>query len=518
MKKISSVILIFSICLNFIFANVQDENFNGEIINEQQIDYIDISTFSGINSKVSFQQLKEDIVDLKYLLSTCYAGFEEAISRGLDLEKFEQNILNYFSEEKYQLPNLISTDEISFAIYNELKNYFTDNHFSIYGANSSFALSPCKRILYSNIYVKQKGEKYFVIESDIPEIKIKSEYTGDKSNLFLYPAKKGKNIYRLGYFKTLESIKQENVEEKIQLSFDNKEFAVVVKEYKSLENKNWYFGQHETKDSIYFSASSFMNPPAFSAYKTYFEKNIKKYIELAKNYNHKKNIIIDLRSNTGGVANYSEEMLYKLYTGNYDEQIDINSDFFSKLENIYSQKFYVESPTLIKAEIELLKNYKIIEGEYINQQIEYFEKFVKNPVRYFVKKQNEKLSLGENKFKGNVIIISDRTSASASECTILTAKALFGKTNNFYLVGENSLGCYAYGGVYSYQGRNGSYMVTLSNTKNEFTFDDKKLELEGIGILPDYWSTNEDLLQTLISITGDKNLQKTLSGIETSLK
>ena len=132
MKKVSSIILILSICLNFIFANVQGENFNGEIISEQQIEYIDINTVSGINSKVSFQQLKEDIVDLKYLLSTCYAGYEEAISRGLDLEKFEQNILNHFSEEKYQLPNLISTDEISFSIYNELKNYFTDNHFSIF--------------------------------------------------------------------------------------------------------------------------------------------------------------------------------------------------------------------------------------------------------------------------------------------------------------------------------------------------------------------------------------------------
>ena len=51
-----------------------------------------------------------------------------------------------------------------------------------------------------------------------------------------------------------------------------------------------------------------------------------------------------------------------------------------------------------------------------------------------------------------------------------------------------------------------------------FHLTKKKLELEGIGILPDYWSTNEDLLQTLISITGDKNLQKVLSGIETSLK
>lgn len=204
MKKISATILILSICLNCIFANVQGENFTDEIISAEQIEYLDISTVSGITSKVSFQQLKQDIVELKYLLRTCYAGYEEAVSRGLDLEKFEQNILNHFSEEKYQLPNLISTDEISFSIYNELKNYFTDNHFSIYGAHSSFTFSPCKRILYSNIYVKQKGEKYFVIESDIPEIKIKSEYTGEKQIYFCIQQRKEKIFIDLDILKHLK--------------------------------------------------------------------------------------------------------------------------------------------------------------------------------------------------------------------------------------------------------------------------------------------------------------------------
>ena len=73
---------------------------------------------------------------------------------------------------------------------------------------------------------------------------------GDKSNLFLYPAKKGKNIYRLGYFKTLENIKQENVQENIQLSFDNKEFDVLVKEYKNLEKRFEYKARIEFIDSL----------------------------------------------------------------------------------------------------------------------------------------------------------------------------------------------------------------------------------------------------------------------------
>ena len=65
--------------------------------------YLDISTVSGINSKVSLQQLKEDIVDLKYLLSTCYAGYEEAVSRGLDLENMSKTI--------YGIPMVAEYDE-----------------------------------------------------------------------------------------------------------------------------------------------------------------------------------------------------------------------------------------------------------------------------------------------------------------------------------------------------------------------------------------------------------------------
>ena len=55
MKKISATILILSICLNCIFANVQDENFTDEIISAEQIEYLDISTLSGITSKVGLK-------------------------------------------------------------------------------------------------------------------------------------------------------------------------------------------------------------------------------------------------------------------------------------------------------------------------------------------------------------------------------------------------------------------------------------------------------------------------------
>ena len=39
---------------------------------------------------VSFEQLKNDVSSLKYLLQTSYSGYEDAVQRGFDLEKFEQ--------------------------------------------------------------------------------------------------------------------------------------------------------------------------------------------------------------------------------------------------------------------------------------------------------------------------------------------------------------------------------------------------------------------------------------------
>ena len=63
-----------------------------EIISEQKIEYRDVNSvyYHSPTSVVSYQQIVEDIDNLKYLLKTCYAGYEDALARGLDLEKFEQ--------------------------------------------------------------------------------------------------------------------------------------------------------------------------------------------------------------------------------------------------------------------------------------------------------------------------------------------------------------------------------------------------------------------------------------------
>lgn len=47
----------------------------------------------------------------------------------------------------------------------------------------------------------------------------------------------------------------------------------------------------------------------------------------------------------------------------------------------------------------------------------------------------------------------------------------------------------------------------LSSFINNLIVDDLKTNLEGKGFCPDYWANDEDMKQTLIDLTGDKEME-----------
>lgn len=116
-------------------------------------------------------------------------------------------------------------------------------------------------------------------------------------------------------------------------------------------------------------------------------------------------------------------------------------------------------------------------------------------------------------FKGKLIILSGKNTCSSSEDAIFEAKAIFSKTNQFIQVGENSAGCTAYGNVYCYQLINSGIAVHVPSFKS-----DNSIECpEGVGLIPDYWSTNKDILKTIEFITNDKELSEKLKDINNNL-
>lgn len=510
-KQIVLLFILFTCCLCFSQEAEYRIVSETEIINKN----FEPAIYPRAVEFVSFEQLKEDIDSLKYLLQTSYSGYEDALARGLDLEKFEQNILSEFSNSIYD-KNSISTDTICDVVYNELKNFIIDSHFTLYSLNSYYSLCIRNRILYSNIYVREKNGKYFVVESDIPEIKKKSEFTGSKENLFLYPAK-GKNIYRIGFTKTIESSAENDyIENEIELSFNNENKKVLIKTYDSIKNTKIFFGKQETKDTGYLSLSTFDLPDVKSNFRKYAERSFEKYINSGVELNNKKNVIIDLRGNSGGNNYYSNKFLSSLYKNKIISDSELQKAKLPKDEVNYTEVYNYSSPWIVAT----MNNYFSQMGmadfifPYIQSDIENFKTVPKKIIRKMVDTSSE--DIGECNFAGKVIIITDRNSASTSEDTIQLAKRLFGK--NCYLVGENSRGCFSYGNILPYQLPNKSLCLYVPSTIFMNYANSEYYNIEGIGFTPDYWSTNEDLLETLVAITGDKSIRKVLHGIEVGLK
>lgn len=510
-KQIVLLFILFTCCLCFSQEAEYRIVSETEIINKN----FEPIVYPRAVGFVSFEQLKNDVSSLKYLLQTSYSGYEDAVQRGFDLEKFEQNILSEFLNSIYD-KNSISTDKICYVVYNELKKFIIDSHFTLCSLNSYYSLCIRNRILYSNIYVREKNGKYFVVESDIPEIKKKTEFTGSKENLFLYSSK-GKNIYRIGFIKTIESSAENDyIENEIELSFNNENKKVLMKNYDSIKNTKIFFGKQETKDTGYLSLSTFDLPDMKSNFRKYAERSFEKYINSSVEFNNKKNVIIDLRGNSGGNNYYSNKFLSSLYKNK------ILSD--SELQNVktldndvnYTEAYNYSSPWIANT----MNNYFSQMGmmdfifSYIQSDIENFKTEPKKIIRKWIDTSSE--DIGECNFTGKVIIIVDRNSASTSEDTIQLAKRLFGK--NCYLVGENSRGCFSYGNILPYQLPNKSLCLYVPSTIFKNYENAKYFNIEGNGFLPDYWSTNEDLLETLVAITGDKSLRKVLQGIEVGLK
>ena len=141
----------------------------------------------------------------------------------------------------------------------------------------------------------------------------------------------------------------------------------------------------------------------------------------------------------------------------------------------------------------------------------------KNPqIKIF---ENIKINLGDNKngFAGNLIIIVDKQSASVSESLIFKAKKVLG-SNRVIVIGENTAGCHTYMDVCKYILPNSKISLKLGAQKDLLPSLSSNWHGEGIGFYPDYWSTSQDLNETIFLVTQDEEMKQKLKGIETRLK
>ena len=484
-----------------------------KIISSEPCEYRDVSCdFFGyqkwFREEISYNQALEDLEDLVYLLKSAYVGYDGAVIRGLEID----DLIELF-KKTYKENMLIKVSQLSQFICDFLNPYINDSHFCIESKDFIKNLVTNYRVLYSNVYLK-KIDDYLVIEkSDGQMFHFGEKIECKKENLFLYPSE-GDDIYRVGVYALFTEDKK-NIS--VICSGEKKQVLCDVSNNYLTSNNLLTYKEIQTKNSLYVYIPTLMNLQNNDNGKSLIDENFRKLRSISARYPDKKNIILDLRTNGGGNSLNTSKFLANLYflekdcseekslknvmremkiIGNNGKKISLISPSILQAENWLERNMFSQEKIIIN---EFKKRRKILNKK--NLRIKYYEYDEVNP-KYI-----------KPKFDGKLIILSGKNTCSSSEDTIFEAKNIFSNTRQFFQIGENTAGCFAYGNVWCYQLNNSGIVLHLPS----FINGNSDFSPEGIGIMPDFWATNKDILKALINVTGDDELLDKLKDINNNL-
>ena len=458
--------------------------------------------------EISYKQALEDLDMLVYLLKSSYAGYDDAVKHGLEID----NIIDLLKKSNDDGKN-IKVANLSQFIYDFLKPCIQDSHFSIESKDFSRQLITQHRVLYSNIYVKKINDNFIVEKSDNQDFQAGDNLECKSENLFLYPLEEG-CIYRIGTYATLSenekqiSVTCSGIEKQLLCNISNNYLA---------SNNITTYKEIETEDSVYIYIPILMDLHNNDNRKKILDENFEKLHSVSSRYLEKKNIILDLRTNGGGNSLHTTKFLANLYflERNYNEKNTWkNIKKIRKIKNYDNNRIDLISPPVQQAETWLAKNV-FSQEKYLKNEFNKRKKILNNKNLRITYSDQKKVTVKSTNpvFKGKLIILSGKNTCSSSEDTILEAKALFSETKQYFQIGENTAGCYTYGNVWCYQLNNSGIALHLPSFKNI----NSEACPEGLGIAPDYWAINEDILKVLVNITDDDELNEKLKGINNNL-
>lgn len=461
------------------------------------------------------KELREDCDMLKYCIYTTYAGIDEAIDNGFDLDGTIEEIYNETLKKKIVSSGLYSSSDFSSIIRKTMSKNLnnTDQHISVCG---NLKESYCVR--YSNIYLSKEDSEYFVSKSDSDEIHVGDKYTGPEKNLYKFITKDG-DIYRYGVF-TNKNLKS------AVISINNQQINVKAEAEKIIPSKSAWTGIQTTEKTLYMSLGDCdqgYGVTDASENLTYVWDNfLTKISEQAKG---KENIIFDLRSNPGGYLQYPAKMLVAAYYNEHSEDKDFVKNMNSLFWNTATEGCtLLSSPIIMSIYKDMMKNYWKNEYESLNEDTKTYFKAYWSSVNFKPLRKHIPLnyktttfeSFPEPDFKGNVYVLINSSSASAAEFGTQMTYFLEDQGIKVTLVGENSWGGIKYGGMFNFYlphsglyGRVGDYfgesptLLSIPAWKGE-----------GYGYFPDYWATNDVILDTLVQLTGDSQLTESLNGLD----
>lgn len=531
--KVGAVFLfstIFFSCSSISLKNPKKENTTNPISSEY-VDFKEVDASFDAPEKNQYMSSSDALEDLDmicYLLKAAYAGYDEGCTRGFDESNFKKAVLA-------RLPLDFLTNSFVLETRNVLLNFFSDSHLSFMGYNDWYVpvVKPMQ-LYYSSIYVKKVENGLEVLYSEEKDILPGQKVDISEENLFYYPILNGtfnENCYRIGQFFETIYYMDEMPERLLEVLFnvDGKTVSVPVKyDYPLDQMKTVRTGIVETESTGYVSLSSFMQEKKSSRYKVGSDKNFEKWFSVPQKFFNKKNLIIDLRGNGGGIVENGIHFLDLLYVNkpdsfNWEKKWPeshkiLLDDIYSNFTSIVS--FPVVEATLIWEKELFSITKEIKEHELILEELKNCkEKHIYNFVDMNEDFSNLKKSsmVKANPYRGKILILVDKNSASASEFFIAYAKKLF--NNQVKVLGQNTCGCISYWGIFPFHLPQSKVTLSLANIDGKTFFDSlPNYHGEGKGFYPDIWCSFEDLLPAIVQETNDSELLQKLKYIGMALQ
>lgn len=492
---------------------------------------------SKAKSFISEKEMESDLNMIKYIFQYAYIGYNEAVEKGFDLDSVINEIRTVCQKEMKPGTKILDSRIFAQKTYEVLTKHMTldDKHIGMWGLNYSPSYFNL-RAFYGDVYLEERKDGFYVYKSEVENLPVGTKFTGNKDNLIKW-YDDVKECYRFG----VVTKKNPNV---LLFISDNEKIPVPVAKDEDWSGKKNWINVRTTNDSVYISISDFGQLSYDWATSGISKKFLNEFCSKIQDaVKSRKNVILDLRNNGGGNIVIGSQLLSAVLYYNTDDTKDIQNTFNNKM---LGSGIRVESPIMAQdffkgLQYEKKDIKKIKKQRKENSDVEFFEiEETENDKIYkkhdkkiilrtffrpyfklvpdYVYKDTELTDLPTVDFSGDFYVLINSNSASASEYTIAEISMMekFSNKFNLHLIGENTCGAVSYINPKTFYLKNsgiGFYIPTTYCLSDAFT-NDERYHGEAQGWFPETWTTSKNILNTLVNITGDKDLETELAGLE----
>lgn len=434
------------------------------------------------------KEINGDCEYLKTILSQAYVNYDEAEQKNFDTEFLIKNI-KYDYQKQCGVKNF-NPQKFGLLVALHVTDYLAslniiDNHLTFASEDFDCSFFYQTYSYYSNIYFEKQDGKFVVFSSDNDEIKKGSVFTGNTDDLKI-TYDKNKVLYR---YVVLSAESQPN----IQISVNQKNFPCNAKRMSSKSGGTISF--QETSSSIYISLPDCYLEIANPQEHKMVLKEFYSVVEKIMNADVNKNVILDLRGNSGGYAEVIYRLLVPIF---YRVRYEDFPEFYYAIEKAQNGQYELHSREINKAILKLEEE-RNAQKKITNVEAE----------RLLVRKTTNADGLPQvlnEKLTKKLYILIDSRTASAAEYGIATAYLI--NKEKIVLVGDKSYGAMESGNWYSYTLPKSKLEITLAtvnHSKENLFICNEHWHGDTKGFYPDFWCADY-VLENVQYLTGDFEL------------